>query len=343
MSEKIISNPAAQSLAEAAGWRIRLTELEVASTPEFETWLAQPGNAAAWRQVSAPWGFLGEQEHSPELAKARQAAWDAAKRFGAGQEEPRYGRRLAAVLAAALVLGLAGWAGISWFESPDDYATALGERRIVTLADGSRVALDANSEVTVRYTKGARLLELVHGQARFDVAHDVERPFSVLAGVQKIIATGTAFNVDLNGSRVLVTLIEGHVVVVDEKSTVHAMGVPEPAALHRSVELKAGQQLTALPEAPPLIETANVQRATAWMNGQLMIDNEPLSQVIAQVNRYTAAPIEIRDPEVGAMRISGVFNTGDIAGVLDIVTHYLPVRAVGESDGTVVLEKKAKG
>ena len=343
MSEKNGSNPAAQSLAEAAGWRIRLTELEVASTPDFEIWLAQPGNGAAWKQVSAPWDFLGEQKYTPELAKARQAAWDDVRRISTSSEQPRFGRRVAIALAAALVLGMAGWAGISWLESPDNYATALGERRVVTLADGSRVALDANSQVTVRYTKSARLLELVHGQARFDVAHDVERPFSVLAGAQKIIATGTAFNVDLNGSRVLVTLIEGHVVVVDEKSTVHAMGVPEPAIRHQSVELKAGQQLTALPETPPVIETANIQRATAWMNGQLMIDNEPLSQVIAQVNRYTAAPIEIRDSEVGAMRISGVFNTGDVAGVLDIVTHYLPVRAVGENDGTIVLEKKAKG
>jgi transmembrane sensor len=343
MSEKRISNPAAQSLAEAAGWRIRLTELELASTPEFEIWLAQPENEAAWKQVSAPWDFLGAQKNAPELAKARQAALDDAKRAGQEQGAPRHGRRLVLAFAATLVLGLVGWAGLSWLEAPDDYTTALGERRVVTLVDGSRIALDANSEVTVRYTKSARLLELLHGQARFDVAHDVERPFSVLAGAQKIIATGTAFNIDLNGPRVLVTLIEGHVVVVDEKSTVHAMGVPEPVALHQSVELKAGQQLTASPEAAPVVETANVQRATAWMNGQIMIDNEPLSQVIAQVNRYTAAPIQIRDPEVGAMRISGVFNTGDVAGVLDIVTHYLPVRAVGESDGTIVLEKKAKG
>src|SRR3546814_1264895 len=81
--------------------------------------------------------------------------------------------------------------------SSDLYRTVLGERRVVTLADGSTVSLDAASEVRVAYSERARELALVRGQARFDVAHDPRRPFAVQARDQRVVATGTAFNVDL--------------------------------------------------------------------------------------------------------------------------------------------------
>jgi transmembrane sensor len=241
-----------------------------------------------------------------------------------------------------LVVGLLSLSGYRWLTGPADYETALGERRVITLSDGSRVSLDSNSEVTVKYTANARLLNLLRGQARFDVAHNVERPFSVVAGDQKVIATGTAFNIDLSGPKVLVTLIEGHVVVVDEatnKPAVVTASVPPPVS--RTTELKAGQQLAALPAAVPEVEPANIKRVTAWTTGQLMFDNERLLDVVARINRYTDKPISIDDPKVGAMRISGVFNTGDVTGFVAIVTQYLPVEAVSDSEGNVTLKSKS--
>jgi transmembrane sensor len=331
------------TLQDAARWRVRLTELGVESTPEFDLWLLRPENAAAWDEISGPWEFMGEQASAPELAAARQAALEYPKKTASNDGRSRVWRGAAMGIAAVVTLAVVGWGGMWLLDRPDDYSTVRGERSVVTLADGSRVSLDSNSEVTVHYTGSARILQLVRGQARFDVAHDVERPFSVLAGAQKVIATGTAFNIDLNGPKVLVTLIEGHVVVVDVKSTLSAMGASSAEPRHKSVELNAGQQLAALPEALPDIHPANIQRVTAWMNGQLMVDNEPLSEVVAQVNHYTQTQIEIRDPEVAAMRISGVFNTADVSGLVDIVTHYLPVRAVSEADGKVVLVRGGKG
>jgi transmembrane sensor len=338
-----LTDLAEKALVEAASWRLRLSELGTESTPEFGLWLARPENAAAWAQISAPLDFLTEHADAPELVGIRRAALDNANRApGVRYALLRDWRRIAVGIAAVLVLGIMTWTVVQRFNSPQDYATMLGERRVITLADGSHVSLDSDSEVTVQYTNSARLLHLVRGQARFDVAHDVERPFSVLAGGQKVIATGTAFNIDLNGSKVLVTLIEGHVIVVDERSPLGAMAIPELESRHRSVELTAGEQLSASSEGLPDVRPANIPRATAWINGRLIIDDEPLSQVVAQVNRYTTTPIKIDDSEISAMRISGVFNTGDIAGVLDIVTQYLPVRAVRETDGTIELKRGVK-
>ena len=328
-------------LTAAAEWRIRLAELGLDSTPDFEAWLSQPENAHAWAQISASWDVLGEAAHEPELMVRRQAALKEAHQAARERSWGLAWRRAAAGLVVAAGLGGAGWATYWWLDLPDDYRTARGETRVVTLSDGSRLSLDASTEVTVRYSQGARTLQLLRGQARFDVAHDVERPFSVLAGGQKVIATGTAFNIDLDGSQVLVTLIEGHVVVVDEKSNLPAVVRLGPALRHPAKELSAGQQLAA-GNGPATVRPANLREVTAWTNGQLIVDNKPLSQVVAEVNRYASSPIAIRDAAVANMRISGVFNTSDIAGILDLITRYLPVRAAEQSDGSIVLEKERR-
>ncbi|MEI9988583.1 MAG: FecR domain-containing protein [Rhizomicrobium sp.] len=329
-------------LAEAAAWRVRLTEIEAESTPEFETWLEEPGSDRAWARVTGPWNYLSEHANAPELVVARKAALGDAQRAGELSRIPRDWRRIARACAAMLVIAILAVGGAYWWQRPADYTTAFGERRVITLADGSRISLDSDSEVTVRYSRNARELALLRGQARFDVAHDVERPFSVLADGQKVIATGTAFNIDVTGARVVVTLIQGHVVVLNESAQERELPGPEaPSPRHHTVELAAGQQLAVTPDKPPAIAHANIQRVTAWTSGQLMFDNEPLADVVARVNRYSATPIMITDPKVAALRISGVFNTGDVSGFVDIVTRYLPVEAVTEDSGAIVLKTKA--
>jgi transmembrane sensor len=324
-------------LAEAARWQMRLAEADIHSTPDFEAWLREPGNRAAWEQVSAPWDYFDHVAHDPEMIAAREAALGDAKRAGIPVETSRSFRPWAAAIAAALLIAMTG-GGYWWSNRPDDYRTAMGERRVVTLVDGSRLSLDSDSEVTVRYGSHARDLRLLRGQARFDVTHDRARPFSVVAGKQKVIATGTAFNIDMAGPKVLVTLIEGRVLVVDENDG----SATTPASPPHVVELRAGQQMTTGAAGAPAIVPVNLQHVTAWTVGHIMFDDEPLSSVVERVNRYGGTQIVIADPQVGAMKISGVFNSGDVLGFVEIVTHYLPVRAVSEGTGTIALQSDAK-
>jgi transmembrane sensor len=92
----------------------------------------------------------------------------------------------------------------------------------------------------------------------------------------------------------------------------------------------------------PVIAPVNIQQVTAWTAGQIMFENEALASVAERVNRYGATRIVIDDPAVANLRISGVFNAGDVAGVVDIVTQYLPVRAVQLDDGRLLLQPAAK-
>jgi transmembrane sensor len=334
----------ARRLLEASAWQLRLNEAEATSSPEFEEWLADCENARAWARLIESWDLVGVHANDGRMVALRQAALKSVERRRA--DSPKTRRKIVGFAAAAAVAIVAGAIDL-WLQTPANYATAFGERRVIQLADGSAVSLDTDSEVTVHYTKNSRELHLLRGQARFDVKHDLERPFSVQAREDKVIATGTAFNVDITQVKVLVTLIEGHIVVIDgDERTPAAFGRPASSLIsqsdapnHPSVELRPGQQLAALPRAEPIVVTADVGRVVAWTRGQLIFDDEPLSEVVLRINHYSTTQITIDDRQVAALRISGSFNTGDAAGFLDIVTRYLPVQAVSNGINQVALQK----
>jgi transmembrane sensor len=360
-----------RSLVEAAAWRSHLAETDAETSEAFESWrAADPRNEAAWKQVQEPWKIFGEHAAAPEIIELRRAALAEARSMGRRRwiRTYRFGMKSKFAIAAA-ILGVVASGLLFWHsKQPEVYRTASGERRVVTLRDGSQIALDSRSEVQVRYTDTTRDLTLSRGQARFDVAHDVERPFSVIAGGQKVVATGTVFNVDLLGSNVLVTLIEGHVVVLSQapgganreaagpntpdqmssSGNLSGGGAPStPLSRIRSVsqsgrgiELVAGEQLVVTPVSSPSIERVNIDRTTAWQNGQLIFENEPLSSVIARVNRYADRRIDLVDVPTGELRISGVFHTGDVNGFVSTITSYLPVRANQGENGSIRLSHR---
>jgi transmembrane sensor len=337
-----------RQLEEASAFRVRLAEAGMDSSEALEAWLAaDPAHRAAWARVNGPWELVGEHATAPELMAMRRDALSRTHRQGRARwnGRPRRGRLMAAVASFAVIVAC-GIGVYMWnAQRGDVYRTVSGERRVVTLEDGSKISLDARSEVRVRYTGDARRLELLSGQARFDVAHDSQRPFSVRARDQLVIATGTAFNVDMVGSTVLVTLIEGRVEVLEN------IGTPRPrVAAHLEADdiavdkpqrqvLTAGEQLRVAPDTVPVVTTVDVDRAVAWESGHLVFSDEPLSSVVARINRYAALPVEV-DPDIGKLRISGVFRTDDLGTFIDTVTRYLPVVATVRDDGGVTLHHK---
>jgi transmembrane sensor len=328
-------------LAQAAAWRVRLAEEDRESSPQFLEWIAaDDGNAAAWKHVQAQWSIFTEHATAPEIIELRCEALAHAHEAGRGRwvRSKRFAVAHSLGIAAGILVVAVG-ALLIWTRQPDVYSTRAGERRVVTLADGSQIALDSKSEVRVRYSAHARELTLSSGQARFDVAHDVERPFTVTADGHRVIATGTSFNMDLFGPSLLVTLIEGHVVVA---STPDAIEPPkndnEPVAAERGrITLDAGEQVVFTPQARPSIAHVDLGQATAWENGEVIFENDRLSTVVARINRYSQHGVVIADTETSQLRISGVFHTGDIDGFVSTIAAYLPVRADKTADGATRL------
>jgi transmembrane sensor len=341
-------------LAEAAAWRVALFEADLESTEDFEAWLAgDHGNPLAWRQVCGSWDRLDQDAMEPELIIARRDVLDRvrrqkARRFagsrGWGSSTMRFAAALVVTAMVGLLIGLSVWQSTK----PEVYQTASGERRTITLADGSRVSLDANSRLKVKLLRKARMLELVRGQAHFDVAHDVSRPFTVRARDKTVVATGTSFNVDLLGTDVIVTLLEGRVSVLQDRPAAFTIaGAPASTRLVLA-KLTPGEQLIApsprldqavLPTTLLSVEKVSLDQSTAWEAGQLVFDNEPLSSVVRRVSRYTSQPL-VADQDIASMRLSGVFDAGDLKAFVDAVQRALPVVAETHEDGTIYLRRR---
>jgi transmembrane sensor len=174
------------------------------------------------------------------------------------------------------------------------------------------------------------------------VAHDVSRPFSVRARDRTVVATGTAFNIDVFERKARVTLIEGRVIVLAAKPT--PLAAITRAAPARPVAMRPGQQLVTSPSAPPqLLANVDLQQATAWQQGKLMFDNEPLGDAVARMNRYSERKIVVGDAQAAATPVSGAFDAGNVRGFLEAVTTYLPITATDGDDGVTLRSAPAQG
>jgi transmembrane sensor len=320
-------------LEEAAGWRLRLTrDPSLGSSAEYLQWSSDSHNASAREAVGSAWSAVGALDTAPEMLELRRQALVRLRRAGAR----RWGTRKTKVgaAAAALVIGAIGATALyQHFCGPIEYKTDVGERRVVALPDGSRISMDSATRVRVAYEKAARSITLDRGRSRFDVAHDASRPFTVTAGRQTVVAVGTSFDVERLPSTVLITLIQGQVVIKGAPA-----GATAEAPLS-SIALKAGEELVVAQNVRPTIMTADLQVARAWEAGRLLFRDEPLADAVTRVNRYTAHPIRI-DPSIASIRISGVFNAGDIGSFVSGVTSYFPVKASTTEGNNILLQPR---
>ncbi|MBU1345432.1 MAG: FecR family protein [Alphaproteobacteria bacterium] len=300
--------------AQAAAWLARLhgpAEDEV--RPALAAWLAEDGaHAAAFERANEAWAILPRAaRYDEEELNARSSS-----------RRPR-GLRLALAACLPLMLGL----GVLWWSlvSAGAYATRPGEQKVATLRDGSRIALNTDTQVDVQFDDGRRRIELDRGEAMFEVAHDAARPFVVVAGDTRVQAIGTVFIVRRTGEDVVVTLIKGKVVVSHDSQRVQGRS-PQP------VMLRPGERLTDPHDGLTRIEPESVEAATAWRRGQTIFRDTPLGSAVSDLNRYGGPPIVIDDPRVAALKVSGVFatNAADFAEAIAAL-HGLRVEKEGET------------
>ena len=212
---------------------------------------------------------------------------------------------VAAAAAVLVVIGLAFlWSGGD-YAPPLRYATRHGEQSTQRLADNSVLRLNTDTVVIVRYARAERLVELERGQVLFEVAHQSQRPFRVLAGAAQVVAVGTSFEVYRQPDSTLVTVVEGQVAV--------GLAAGEPAAeAGRMVRVGAGQQIRIAPgNLPATAAPANLHRSTAWLRREIVFEQEPLEAVAAEFNRYSTTPIQIETPALRTLVISGVLSAND--------------------------------
>ena len=225
---------------------------------------------------------------------------------------------VAATMAMITVLLAGGW----WFHERNQYRTAHAEQRSWRMPDGSTVHLNSSSEIRVRFDDQQRRVDLVRGQALFQVAKDARRPFWVYAGDAAAKAVGTEFDVYRRPGRTLISVLEGRVDVwrlpdVTEKAR-HALAVdasgstPQPIA-----QLDADQQAMISGHSAEVSQKGGTVRKTvAWLQRQVVFDHDPLGSAIDEFNRYADRRIRVDGAELRAMQISGIFSAYDAEAFL---------------------------
>jgi len=266
-------------------------------------------------------------------------------------------------LTLVIVFSLSFFGTVSGPDIPNNiYVTSIGEHSSHTLDDGSVLTLNSNSQVEVNYTQNKRVINLLRGEAHFDVTSDPNRPFEVYAGNRMIKAVGTAFSVYRleNDIKVLVTegkvdlaIIESTLLVLPESSPEDSITLEQKLAasqLENTVtviaSLEAGQSIS-IPISSKSFDTPVVKyaqgdlvRKLSWLDGRLVFAGESLEEVVAEVSRHTPLLIEVTDPELRKLRIGGQFQVGETDALFDVLESGFGIKITRVNKGHVQLNAK---
>lgn len=322
---RISTNTDASIAEQAAFWVARLHSDQVTNADEarFAEWLAErPERRAAYDEAEDIW-----------LALERLRGDSSANETFAALRAPLTNSRRA-LITGALGLAAASAAGIALYLDQESrtFSTGVGELRRARLADGSTISLNTSTRVRVQFDGEQRRIWLDRGQAHFTVARDPARPFRVFVGAEEVRALGTVFEVRRDGDRVQVILEEGVVALFrgDEQTLLRVDAAPD-------LVLEPGQAAQIAPFEPPRATPVDLRRAGAWRHGQLIFDNDPLAEAVAEVNRYHERQIVLADPALRDISISGVFQTGRPEAFADSLTAAFPIEIESQTDAEIRL------
>jgi transmembrane sensor len=253
-----------------------------------------------------------------------------------------------AMLSLAAVVVAAAWLVQGYWLSAIDLRTSVGEQRSVTLADGSVVFLNTNSELKLHWTKHERRIDLLRGEARFQVAKNPARPFVVATQEATVRAVGTVFNIRKAEAITQVAVLEGRVEVNAiprelEENAYPTRDAGQPAAqMMPDLLLAAGQRAAVTRRGVEANVGPPIERVAAWTERRLVFRGEALSAVVAEFNRYRLQALVVDDPSLAVIRINGVFDLDDPASLVTYLRNFESVRVEQQGDGSKHLTREAR-
>lgn len=371
-----------QVMEEASVWFVefRVGDVDAAASARFDEWLRRsPEHIRAYMGIAKTYVGLAALDPNHELdvqkliacARAGEnvvllgqtpkstaaSASTAAGKMGPGPARSTIPRFRTGALAACLgvlciAAGLFTWSSV---RNAHTYSTDIGERRSITLSDGSTIDLNAHSRVRVKFSGSERNIELNEGQALFEVAKDPARPFIVHSGTAVVRAVGTQFTVYRKKSGTTVTVVEGRVTVqnealaaagsanVSEREEPPSRGHGAPTSLGPGAVaptfVSAGQQVLVTENSVEAPVRANIASATAWIQHRLIFDGSNLSDVAEDFNRYNTRQLVIEDRTLDNFHISGAYSSTDPASLLRFLRDQPGIQVI-EADDVVHITRK---
>lgn len=294
-------------VAAAATWVARLNSADATDEDRsaFTRWYeADPAHAAAYDDLHELWSRMGE---IPDPRRRRRTP-------------PGGLAAIVAVLALGFVVYRSGL--IDHWRA--DLSAPVGRVEAATLADGSRVWLNSGAALALRFTSAERGIELLSGEAAFDVTPDATRPFVVRGGNIAVRVVGTRFFVRVDDAAEPVGVSQGRV-EVRRGGTELVLGPGDAARQGSDGRLVAAQD--------------DIERRLAWRDGRLIYSGQPLADVLADIERYRRGRILLLDRSAGAMRVSATLDAQDPDAALDALTQTLGLRLTRITPFLVVIRR----
>ncbi len=244
----------------------------------------------------------------------------------AGTEDHHRQRSRTRWLAAAAVGGLAILASLVFVLTSLDretYSTGIGEQRAFRLDDGSLLHLNTRSRARVSFSKEAREVRLLEGEALFTVERDPSRPFRVSTRTSVVQAIGTQFNVYERADGTRVSVVEGRVKIFNAHSKLALLTAGEEASVRPSGEI-------ARRNAP------DVTTAIAWRQRRLAFHGATLAEVVEQFNRYNTLQLRIEGTGGLGRSITAVFNADEPEALLQFLERESSVQLERRADVVVI-------
>ncbi len=246
-----------------------------------------------------------------------EAALDRAERLRALQPSVRQSRGMWSValkaVAALSLVAIAGVIGARYILGPrvTAYQTSVGDSETLSLGDGSQIELNTDTSLRVAQGSDGRQAWLDKGEAYFQIKHDAQHPFTVIAGDNRVTDLGTKFTLRRFPDRLEVTLIEGGA----------RLDASNDRAAARSVTLKPGDMATVSNGAINVARKSEQTLADelGWRHGILTFRYTTLAQAVDEFNRYNRTQLVIADPHVAKLTIYGAFAANDAAAFADAV------------------------
>ena len=271
------------------------------------------------------------------IAQVSPSVVPLARVSGAAAPQVRHLKRWMIGVASAAALALCVLLPFVFrhFETPREYATALGEQRTIQLADSSIVTLNADSRIELRLDESHRDIKLKRGEALFKVAHDPDRPFTVQTDTVIVRAVGTQFNVYERPYGTRVSVLEGRVLITP-------LGGGGAVNAARAAEsLGAGQEAQVAPDGTIQRNTkADVMKTVAWRERRLIFDDAPLEDVIYEFNRYNQSPhLTLEGVPPGSHHYNGIFDAADPDSLAELLSRE-PDLLVERREGEIIIRRR---
>jgi transmembrane sensor len=315
---------------ETTEWLVRLTSGEAtpADFADFAQWQQRsPAHQHAYQKIAALWEGL----EKPLLAWNQQQnplAIQAEAIENSDNLNEEYADHKASAenvwlkplsMAALLVIIMAFSLFPDYLHHPlADYRTRIGEQTSVTLPDGSIIHLNTDTAININYTLQARNVEILQGEAEFEVAHDKQKPFNVTSGAVKTQAIGTKFLVRYDNDQGLVTLLEGKVRT--------AAGISDSGHTPTQITLTAGEQAEFNGNNLIAAKQADGAGSDSWKHGRLLMNFVTLEHAISEINRYRRGTVKLIDSSLAQREINAAIDLKHIDNWLDALETTLPLK-----------------